>query len=139
MSLKLSTEYANAYLDYLLGKRATLPAVEEVWLALGNITDGVFAEISGNGYGRELVSIVGQDYPYKVNNAVGGSINNYDQLKFNKATADYSVNAIALYTERNGGTPFATGYLTGANTTVNVVAGALPMFEINGFGLSMEC
>ncbi len=137
MSLILSKDYANAYLDYLMGNSANLPTAKEVWLALGNITDGVFTECSGNGYARELINIVGQDYPGLIGDAANRAIDNEKQVKFDKATGDYSANAIALCPSKTA-SPFAWGNVTTAGGIINVVSGAMPMVEVAGFGLSMD-
>ena len=139
MSLKLSVDYANAYLEYLMGKRASLPSAKEVWVGLStnDPSSGTFTECSGNGYARKLIAVVGNTYVDYIGEASDRSIENTDQVVFPKATGAYTVKGIGLFTAESGGAPFAYGPLTGSNTSVSVVKDALPMFEIGGLGLNM--
>lgn len=140
----LSSAYANSYLNFLLGKTASLTAPTQVWAALyvANPEGGSFNEVSGNGYGRVLISIKGEAYPADIGNASNKSITNVKQIAFPKATGKYTVKGIGLYTEEVNGSPFAYGALTNADGTINengveVNAGAVPLFEPGTFEISM--
>lgn len=139
--MRLSDAYANAYLNYLLGKTTKLEAPTQVWAGLSTndpeASGGTFTEVSGNGYGRILLSISNQSFPADISSASGREIKNVKQLVFPKATGAYTVKGIGLFSAETGGTPFATGVLGTKESpiTVNVTAGALPMFEISGFEL----
>lgn len=135
----LSISYANDYLNFLFGKKEKLEAPSQVWAGLcanNPETDGgTFAEISGFGYGRTLLSLANAQYPADLASASGREIKNVRQLVFPKATGAYTARGVGFFSSETGGTPFAYGALgTPQNPlTLNVIAGALPMFEINGF------
>lgn len=141
--MRLSDTYAKNYLDFLMGKTPELTAPAMVWAGLST-TDpetpdgkGTFTEVSGNGYGRILLSVRGESYPDDVPSASGREIENKRQLAWPKATGAYTVKGIGLFISETGGTPFASGFIGTAENhiAVNVQAGAIPMFEAEGFNI----
>lgn len=135
----LSVDYANNYLNFLLGKTKTLTAPTQVWLGLCTNdceAEGTFSEVSGNGYGRTLLSYSGQTLDVTISAAAARALENLKQIVTPKATGDYTVKGIGLFSAETGGTPFAWGNLDTENG-VAVVTGALPMFEKGAFGLYM--
>lgn len=140
----LSASYANQYLNFLLGKTATLTAPAEVWagLSTNNPEGGTFTEVSGNGYARVLISLKGESYPAEIGSAANYEIGNVKQISFNKATGGYTVKGVGLFSAATGGSPFSYGALTNSDGSVNeegvsVVTGAVPLFEASAFGIYM--
>lgn len=141
--MRLSNNYANQYLDFLLGKGSPPSAPAQVWAGLSTNapeTDGgTFTEVTGNGYGRALLTVRGQDAIDYINDAANRKIDNGRQITWPKATGAYSVRGIGFFASETGGTPFAVGDLgTPENPiTVQVASGAIPMFEKNGFNVTV--
>lgn len=140
----LSATYANQYLNFLLGKTASITAPTQVWAALStnNPEGGTFTEVSGNGYSRVLISLKGETYPAEIGTASDRNIKNVKQISFPKATGAYTVLGIGLFSAETGGTPFAYGALTNSDGTVNtsgvaVAEGAVPLFEASAFNIYM--
>lgn len=136
--MRLSDSLANAMLNGLIGVDSMPEAFTEVWMGLSTnnpeADGGTFNEVSGFGYGRTLVTINGQAYPDFIGGASGREVANKKQIVFPKATGAYDVAGFGLFENETGGTPFATGYLGTEDSpkTVNIVEGALPMFERDG-------
>ena len=141
--MRLSNDYANQYLDFLLGKATAPSAPAQVWAGLSTNapeTDGgTFNEVTGNGYGRTLFTVRGTAVIDYINSASGRKIDNGKQITWPKATGAYSVRGIGLFASETGGTPFAVGDLgtPGNPITVQVASGAIPMFEKNGFNVTV--
>lgn len=140
----LSNDYANNYLNFLMSKTSSLTAPNQVWLGLSTNNpeaDGSFSEVSGNNYGRVLISIKGEAYPEDITSASNRALGNKKQISFPKASAQYTVKGVGLFSVENGGSPFAYGALTNADGSVNengveVAEGAVPLFEPSAFGIS---
>lgn len=127
----LSASYANAYLNFLLGKVTTLTAPSKVYLGFSSTAtegeDGSFTELSGGNYERVLVSINGEAYPDFLGTAADRTITNVKQIAMNKASAAWD-NALGagFFTTLTGGTPFAYGDLT---QPLVVAEGAVALLE----------
>lgn len=131
----LSDNYANNYLNFLLGNVATLTAPTQVWLGLSSNNpegeDGIFTELAGGNYSRVLVKIRGESYPDVLGTASDRSITNVKQITWNKAS-DAWLNGLGVgfFTAETGGTPFAYGKLDQELVTP---AGAVALLEPGAF------
>ena len=139
--LILSDEWAGKLLRLIVGKSAVMEGAETVWVGLSSndpVSTKTFSEIPANtttNYARTIIGVAGDTYPDFMADVSGRAIVNRKQVVFNKAKSDYSANGVGFFSAETGGKPFAYGKL---NTTLNVVAGSLPMFEPGDFELSIS-
>lgn len=134
-----SKDYANQILNVTLAKQAQLSAPSTVYIGLSTndpeADDGIFNELSGNGYKRVLISQKGASYPAKIGTAADRVISSIDQINWNKATLDWlRVNGFGLFTTETGGTPYYYGKLEmteeeKAAGGILVVAGAVMLID----------
>lgn len=133
--LILSSTEAAAYAKYLTGFANSMTGGTQVYLGLGNVSNGVFTEITpnaANNYARELVKVYNSNIPDKLTQS-GKTVVNHEQIVFNKVLSTaYTANAIALYRTETGGSPYAWAKL---NPVLDAVVGSLPMFERNALQL----
>lgn len=111
--MPFSDSYANNILNYTFSKTQQLTAPAQVWIGLSSndpeADGGTFNELSGGGYGRVLISLRGETYPNFINSASDREITNSYQIAFPKATAEWTVNGIGLFSSQTGGEPFFYG------------------------------
>lgn len=127
----LSDNYANNYLNFLLGNVATLQAPSKVWIGLSSndpeADGGAFTELTGGNYKRILVKIYGEAYPDVIGSASNRKITNVKQITWDKASADWPNSLGAgLFSTETGGSPFAYGKLS---QELAVPAGAVALLE----------
>lgn len=129
-----ATEAANLA-KYITGFVSTLTGGTQVYLGLGNVSNGVFTEITpnaANNYARVLVKQTNGSYPDLLTHS-GRTVANHEQIVFNKVLSErYTANAIAMYRTETGGSPYAHAKLT---VSLDAVVGSLPMFERNALQL----
>lgn len=137
-----SNEYTNMILDWSMGKRESLPKQNKVYVGFcrndpeAEDTYGVFTELSGDTYGRILVSQLGETYPAIIGSATDRVISNIGQIANNKATADWeTANGIGFFTTETGGSPFWFGKLSAAVTTV---AGAVMLIDPGALRIGLK-
>lgn len=111
--MPFSNSYANSILNHTFAKTQQLNAPNQVWIGLSSnnpeADGGTFNELSGGGYGRVLISLRGETYPNFINSASDREITNSYQIAFPKATAEWTVNGIGLFSSQTGGEPFFYG------------------------------
>lgn len=114
--MPFSDSYANSILNYLFAKTNTLTAPSAVWIGLSTndpeADSGTFSELSGGGYGRVLISLVGEAYPNQMGSASDRAITNQAQINWTKATMTWDrVKGFGLFSSETGGSPFFYGAL----------------------------
>lgn len=111
--MPFSDSYANSILNYTFAKTQQLTPPTQVWIGLSSndpeADGGTFNELSGGGYGRVLISLRGETYPNFINSASDREITNSYQIAFPKATAEWTVKGIGLFSSQAGGEPFFYG------------------------------
>lgn len=126
--LILSDTEAAAYVEYLTGF-SNMSTVSQVFIGLGNMSNGVFTEITpnaDNNYARVLIKQTSGSYPDLLTQS-GRTVVNKEQIVFNKVLKTaYTSNAIGLYRQASGGSPYAYGTL---DPVLTASVGSLPMFE----------
>ena len=126
--LILSATEANNYVKYLTGFTDAMNGSNTVFIGLGNLSAGVFTEIipdADNNYARTMVHSA--DAWPDVLTVDGRKAYNHEQIVFNKVLAtQYTANAIGLFRQETGGTPYAYGLL---DEELTAAVGSLPMFE----------
>ncbi len=129
--------YANNFLNFMFAKTATLTAPSAIYIGLCEndpvADDGVFEELSGNGYARVLIAQKGETYPNVIGSASDRAITNQYQINWNKATLDWpsedpdaKIQGFGLFSALTGGTPFYYGKL---EEPIRCVAGAVALFD----------
>lgn len=143
--MPVSNDYAKQYLDFLLAKITTLTAPDRVWAGLSSNDPekdkGTFNELSGGGYARVLISIRGETYPDIIGPASDRAITNAYQLNWPKATLDWIVKGIGLFSAPSGGSPFFYGAIELTEDQIAaggliVEAGAVALFDPQTFKIS---
>lgn len=134
-----STTDANSILGWTFAKNA-ITSKNQVFIGLSSndpeADKGVFTELSGDGYARELIAQYGETYPAKMGTPSNRQIKNTAQINWTKLTAQKTVKGIGLFTTATGGTPYA--YFSLSNGSVTVPAGAVPLFDPNTFILALS-
>ena len=134
-----STNDANSILGWTFAKNS-ITNKNRVYIGLSSndpeADKGVFNELSGDGYARELIAQYGEAYPAKMGTPSNRQIKNAGQINWTKFTAQKVVKGIGLFTEPTGGTPYA--YFSLSNTSVTVPAGAVALFDPETFILALS-
>ena len=143
--MPFSDTYANSILNYALSKTATLTAPNQVWIGLSSndpeADGGTFNELSGGGYARVLISQKGETYPNTMGSASDRAITNTYQLNWPKATLDWTVKGIGLFSSSSGGSPFFYGAIELTEEQIAaggllVEAGAVALFDPQPFQIA---
>lgn len=127
----LSNDYANQYLNFLMGQVASISAPTKIWIGLSStdpeVDGGSFTELSGGNYRRILIKNRGESYPDVLGTASGRIITNTKQINWDKASEAWADSlGIGLFSAETGGTPFAYGRLA---KTLEVPQGAVALLE----------
>lgn len=136
--MPFNDSYANGILNYAFAKVSSLTAPSSVYIGLSSndpeADEGVFTELSGNGYERVLVSVKGQSYPDLIGSASLRQILNTKQINWTKATEDWPlVKGFGLFSSSTGGNPFFYGALA---EPVSVTAGSVALFDPGSLNIS---
>ena len=135
--LILSATEAAAYAKYLMGFSSSMSGGSQVYMGLGNDSEGVFTEITpnaANNYARVLVKVTNGSYPDLLTQS-GRRVYNHEQIVFNRVlTTGYTANAIGLFRQETGGSHYAHAKLT---VHLEGVVGSLPMFGRNQLDLTI--
>lgn len=143
--MPFSDTYANSILNYALSKTSSLTAPSQVWIGLSSndpeADGGTFTELSGGGYSRVLISQKGETHPNIIGPASDRAITNAYQLNWPKATLDWTVKGIGLFSSQTGGTPFFYGAIELTEEQIAagglvVEAGAVALFDPQTFKIS---
>lgn len=135
--LILSAAEAAAYARYLTGFASSMSGGSQIYMGLGNDSEGVFTEITpnaANNYARVLVKVTNGSYPDLLTHS-GRRVYNHEQIVFNKVLNErYTANAIGLFRQETGGSHYGHVKL---RTPLDGVVGTLPMFERNQLDLTI--
>lgn len=142
--MPFSNAKASEILNYMFSKtNTTLTPPQYIYMGLSSndpeADNGTFTEISGNGYARKLVSIKGEAYPDYIGSASGRTIQNVEQIAFNKATANWpNVKGFGLFTSETGGSPFYYAKVDSDNNPdgIIVTAGAVALLDPGSMKIS---
>jgi hypothetical protein len=131
---------SNNFLGWLFAKNS-MNNKNKVYIGLSSndpeADGGVFNELSGDGYARELISQYGESYPNKIGSPSNRKITNTAQINFTKFTAQKIAKGIGFFTAETGGTPYMYFKLSNSGGTLTIPAGAVALFDPNTFVLAL--